>query len=95
MSPGWLRSGWEGGWLFGLLLVAATLLACLAHNSLGNILLAQGQTDDAMTHFQMALDIQPDYELAHNNIGWFFSKGTRRTRRSLISERHWPSGLTT
>ena len=49
-------------------------LACtsdndLAHNNLGNDLLLAGQADDAITHFQKAVEIKPDYSEAYNNLG--------------------------
>jgi len=41
----------------------------LVENNFGHALLQQGQVDDAIVHFQKALEILPDYELALNNLG--------------------------
>jgi Flp pilus assembly protein TadD len=38
-----------------------------AHNSLGWVLLAQGQTDDAIFHFRAALRAKPAFAQAHIN----------------------------
>jgi tetratricopeptide (TPR) repeat protein len=52
----------------------AHTLACtsdnfIAHNDLGFALLQKGSVDEAITHFQTALQIKPDYAEAHNNLG--------------------------
>ena len=49
-------------------------LACtsdnvIAHNNLGNALLQKGKVDEAIAHFQKALQIKPDYAEAHYNLG--------------------------
>jgi tetratricopeptide (TPR) repeat protein len=49
-------------------------LACtsdnfIGHNDLGYALLQNGRVDEAITHFQKALQIKPDYEEAHCNLG--------------------------
>jgi protein O-mannosyl-transferase len=41
----------------------------LAHNNLGELLAQQGQMDEAATHFQKAMQIQPDFAEAHYNFG--------------------------
>ena len=41
----------------------------LAHNSLGNALLKQGQADEAIREYQEAIRLKPDYAGAHNNLG--------------------------
>jgi tetratricopeptide (TPR) repeat protein len=57
-------------------------LACtsdnyIGHNNLGNALLKTGDVDEAMVHFQKALEIKPDFAEAHNNLGNFlFQKGS-------------------
>ncbi|MGO8682156.1 MAG: tetratricopeptide repeat protein, partial [Limisphaerales bacterium] len=57
-------------------------LACssdnfIAQNNLGNALLQKGNVDDAMVHYQKALQIKPDYAEAHNNLGIaLFRKGS-------------------
>ena len=49
-------------------------LACTSDNfigqdNLGNILLKKGNVDEAITHYQKALQIKPDYAESHNNLG--------------------------
>ncbi|MGA2799213.1 MAG: tetratricopeptide repeat protein, partial [Thermoguttaceae bacterium] len=49
-------------------------LACnarnsLAHNDLGLVLASRGQIDEAIEHYEKALEIKPDYPDAHNNLG--------------------------
>ena len=49
-------------------------LACttdndMAHNNLGNDLLQKGRVDDAISQYQKALQIKPNYAEAHNNLG--------------------------
>ena len=57
-------------------------LACtsdnfIGHNNLGTALLKTGNADEAMVHYQMALEIKPDFAEAHNNLGNFlFQKGS-------------------
>jgi len=41
----------------------------IAHNDLGDVLLQQGQTQDAIGHFNEALRINPAYAEAHVNLG--------------------------
>ena len=41
----------------------------MAHNNLGNALADRGQVDEAIAHYQKALEIKPDYAEAHNNLG--------------------------
>ena len=41
----------------------------LFQNNLGLALAGRGQVDEAVAHFQKALEIKPDCELAHNNLG--------------------------
>jgi len=41
----------------------------LAHNNLGRALEEQGRTDDAISHYTEALQINPDYETAQYNLG--------------------------
>ena len=40
----------------------------LAHNNLGNAFLEKGQLDEAIAHYQKALEIKPDYADAHYNL---------------------------
>ena len=49
--------------------LACTSQNSVAHNNLGNALAGRGQVDEAITHYQKALEIKPDYAEAHNNLG--------------------------
>ena len=40
-----------------------------AHNNLGNALLQKGSVDEAIIHYQEALQIKPDNAEARNNLG--------------------------
>jgi tetratricopeptide (TPR) repeat protein len=57
-------------------------LACtsdnfIGHNNLGIALFKTGHVDEAMVHYQKALEIKPDFAEAHNNLGNFlFQKGS-------------------
>ncbi|MFQ6018982.1 MAG: tetratricopeptide repeat protein [Kiloniellaceae bacterium] len=41
----------------------------LAYNNLGAVLLSQGKTDEAITQFEKAMELEPDLAMAHNNLG--------------------------
>jgi Tfp pilus assembly protein PilF len=41
----------------------------IAHNELGNALMKKGQLDEAVVHFQKALEICPDCPEIHSNLG--------------------------
>ena len=41
----------------------------IAHNNLGSALDEQGQTDEAIRHYQEAIRLKPDNATAHNNLG--------------------------
>jgi protein O-mannosyl-transferase len=41
----------------------------LIHNMLGNALARQGKMQEAIAHYNQALQIKPDYAKAHNNLG--------------------------
>jgi tetratricopeptide (TPR) repeat protein len=49
--------------------LASTPDNSVAHNNLGNALLLKGKVDEAITHFQQALQINPYNAQAHNNLG--------------------------
>jgi Flp pilus assembly protein TadD len=39
-----------------------------AHNELGEVFLANGQTEKALQHFREALRLQPDFAQAQHNL---------------------------
>jgi len=41
----------------------------VGHYNLGNALLQKGQVDDAIAHYQKAMEINPNYDLPYNNLG--------------------------
>jgi tetratricopeptide (TPR) repeat protein len=50
--------------------------AFMAHNNVGSDLLERGQVEEAIAHFQRALESHPGYAEAHNNLGnALFRKG--------------------
>jgi len=49
--------------------LACTSNNLVAHLDLGEALVEQGRVDEAMVHFQQALQIRPDYADAHFNLG--------------------------
>jgi protein O-mannosyl-transferase len=52
--------------------------ACWAgHYNLGNAFARKGQLDEAMAHFQKAVDLNPNYAEAHNNLGIALSEKGR------------------
>ena len=55
----------ESLWIHTL---ACTSDNAVAHNNLGNTLVQQGKVNEAITHFQNALQINPDYADARNNL---------------------------
>jgi protein O-mannosyl-transferase len=69
-------------------------LACttgnyIAHNNLALVLAAQGQSADAVSHFQQALEINPRFVEAHNNLGVLLA----RQGQSAEPIRHFQKAL--
>lgn len=66
---------WRQNWLYtdSVLLYEATLKqnpdSWLAHNLLGNELLATGRLPESIEHFQRSLRLQPNSAVAHNDLG--------------------------
>jgi tetratricopeptide (TPR) repeat protein len=49
--------------------LACTARNFLPHNNLGLALAERGRVDEAIAHFQQAVEIKPDYANAHQNLG--------------------------
>ena len=68
---------WRNSELLWTHTLACTSDNAIAHNNLGNALLKMDREDEAVAHFQTALEIQPAFAEAHNNLGNFlFQKGS-------------------
>jgi len=52
--------------------LACTSDNAIAHNNLGHALFQKGNVDEAIVHYQKALQIEPDYAYAYNNLGLAF-----------------------
>jgi protein O-mannosyl-transferase len=53
--------------------LACTSENAFAHYNLGNALRDRGKLDEAIQHYEQALQINPDYVQAHNNLGIAFA----------------------
>jgi tetratricopeptide (TPR) repeat protein len=62
-------SYWRNGELLWTHTLACTSGNYVAHNNLGIALLQKGSVDEAIVHYQKALQIKPDYSDAHDNLG--------------------------
>jgi tetratricopeptide (TPR) repeat protein len=62
-------SYWRNSELLWTHTLACTADNFIGHNNLGNVLLQKGKVDEAIAHYQRALEIKPDYAEAHNNLG--------------------------
>src|SRR5208283_2330716 len=60
---------WRNSELLWTHTLACTSDNFIAQNNLGNALVQEGAVDEAIAHFQKALQIRPDYAEAHNNLG--------------------------
>ncbi|MGO8680684.1 MAG: tetratricopeptide repeat protein, partial [Limisphaerales bacterium] len=60
---------WRNSELLWTHTLACTSDNSVAHNDLGNALLQKGSVDEAMAHYQKALQIDPDYVDACYNLG--------------------------
>ena len=49
--------------------LACTVRNFVPHNNLGLVLAQRGRVDEAIAHFQKAVEIKPDYADAHQNLG--------------------------
>ena len=69
-------SYWRNSELLSTHTLACTSDNYIAHDCLGNALLKKGSVNEAIVHFQRALQIKPDYVKAYNNLGnALFKKG--------------------
>jgi hypothetical protein len=62
-------SYWHNGESLWTHTLACTTDNFVAHNNLGDALFQKGSVDAAITQYQTALQINPDYTQAHNNLG--------------------------
>src|SRR5208283_5220993 len=60
---------WRNSELLWTHTLACTSDNYVAHNNLGDALFQNGRVDEAIVHFQTALQIRPDYVLACYNLG--------------------------
>ena len=63
--------------------------------SSAKVLAGRGQIDEAMAHYQKALEIKPDFAEAHNNLGVCWPAADESTRPWPITGRPWKSSPTT
>ena len=69
--------------------LACTSQNSLAHYNLGFALAGRGRIDEAMAHYQKALEIKPDYAEVHNNLGFALAEA-RADRRGDGAFREGP-----
>jgi len=62
-------SYWRNGESLWTHTLACTSGNYVAHNNLGNVLLKMSKVDEAIAHFQKALQSKPDFAEAHLNLG--------------------------
>ncbi len=60
---------WKNGESLWTHALACTTDNYVAHFNLGNVLRQEGKMDEAIPHYQKAVQIRPDYSQAHNNLG--------------------------
>jgi tetratricopeptide (TPR) repeat protein len=67
----WTRAGvYENSGTLWLDTVAKNPNAWVAHYNLGNALLQENRIQEAVKHYERALEIKPDYREAHNNLAF-------------------------
>jgi tetratricopeptide (TPR) repeat protein len=70
MVCAWIQTGyWKSSETLWTHTLACTTGNDLAHYNLGVVLEQEGSVDEAITQFQEALQIKPNYAEAHNNLG--------------------------
>ncbi len=62
-------SYWRNSETLWIHALACTSDNVIAYNNLGNALFQKGNVDEALVHYQKALEINPDYAEAHVNLG--------------------------
>jgi len=65
------------------------LITPTPHNGLGFAVLQKGRLDQAISHFEKALELKPTLAAAHNNLGMLCSKADDWMKRSRISKARW------
>jgi tetratricopeptide (TPR) repeat protein len=78
MVCAWIQTGyWKSNEILWIHALDCTTGNHVAQNNLGDALRQKGRMDDAITHYEEALQIAPDYAEAHNNLGLaLFQKGS-------------------
>jgi tetratricopeptide (TPR) repeat protein len=66
--------------------IASTSRNNIAHSNLGLALAAEGRNDEAIMHYEQALDIKPDDALAHNNLAIAFAAEGRKAEAIMHYE---------
>jgi tetratricopeptide (TPR) repeat protein len=70
MVCAWRQTGyWKSSEILWTHTLACTTGNYVAYNNLGDALDQKGRVDEAISHFQKALEIKPDYASACNNLG--------------------------
>jgi protein O-mannosyl-transferase len=78
MVCAWKQTGyWKSSETLWAHALACTMDNYIAHNNLGTALYHKEKLDEAVTHFQKAAEIMPDYAEAHVNLGFGFYKQRR------------------
>ena len=66
----WLQTSyWRNSESLWTRTLAVTTDNYIAHNDLGEVFAQAGRLDEAIAHFQEAVEIKPDHASAHNNLG--------------------------
>ena len=70
MAVSWIQTGyWQNSLKLFTHAIEATSNNYAAHNNLGMVLQEMGRPQEAIRHYQIALQIDPEYAFAHNNWG--------------------------
>lgn len=64
----------------------AGFASAVVHNDLGFSLLRAGQLQDAKTHVQQALDIDPNLQAAHHNLAWIRFQESFQGKADLLQD---------